>query len=129
VRDLPRAGSVHLARQRTFLDHASRAVTQAARRDLAAVGRRLEELVRTLAPAARRRFEREIERTDARGRRLHLVDPRRVLDRGYSILRAGDGRVLTAAELAPAGTSLTARLKRGGLKLRSEGPTEEQGGE
>jgi hypothetical protein len=37
--------------------------------------------------------------------------------------------VLTAAGLAPAGTPLTARLKRGGLKLRSEGMTAEQGGD
>jgi exodeoxyribonuclease VII large subunit len=120
---------VHIARQRTFLDHARRAVTQAARRDLAAVGRRLEELLRAVGPAARRRIERETERTDARGRRLELVDPRRVLDRGYAILRTDDRRVLTAAELAPAGTRLTAQLKRGGLKLRSEGPTGEEGGD
>jgi exodeoxyribonuclease VII large subunit len=129
VRDLPRVGSVHLARQRTFLDHARRAVTQAARRDLAAVARRLEELLRAVGPAARRRIERETERTGARSRRLELVDPRRVLDRGYAILRTGDRRVLTAAELAPAGTRLTAQLRRGGLKLRSEGPTVEEGGD
>ena len=80
-------------------------------------------------PAARRRVERETERTAARGRRLLLVDPRRVLDRGYAILRTRDGRVLTAAGLAPAGTPLTARLKQGGLKLTSDGPTEKEGGD
>jgi exodeoxyribonuclease VII large subunit len=129
VRDLPKAGAVHLARQRTFLDHVRRAVTQAARRDLAAVSGKLEDLVRALAPTARRRLAHETERTVVRGRRLDLVDPRRVLDRGYAILRTGDGRVLTTAALAPAGTPLTARLKRGGLKLRSEGTTANQGGE
>jgi len=129
VRDLPRAGSVHLARQRTFLDHARRAISQAARRDLATVRAGLDALARTLPPAATRRLEREVERTDARRRRLHLVDPRRVLDRGYAILRSADGRVLTAAGLAPAGTALTARLRRGGLKLRSEGTTDREGGD
>ena len=69
-----------------------------------------------------------MERSVARGRRLHLVDPRRVLDRGYAILRTGDGRVLTTAELAPAGTVLSARLKRGGLRLRSEGADGSAGG-
>ena len=64
----------------------------------------------------------------ALARRLHLVDPHRVLGRGYSILRGGDGRVLAAAELAPAGTPLTAELKRGRLRLRSEGEIEQAGG-
>jgi hypothetical protein len=36
--------------------------------------------------------------------------------------------VLTAAALAPAGTPLTAELKRGGLKLRSEGTIDNGGG-
>jgi exodeoxyribonuclease VII large subunit len=128
VRALPRSASVHVARQQTFLEHARRTITQAARRDLSAVENKLQELARTMSPTVRRHLGREIERTDARGRRLDLVDPRRVLERGYAILRAGDGQVLTAAALAPAGTPLTAELKRGGLKLRSEGTIDNGGG-
>ena len=63
----------------------------------------------------------------ARERRLALVDPRRVLDRGYAILRTeGDG-VLTDAGDAPAGSVLSAELRRGALRLRSEGKMEREG--
>jgi exodeoxyribonuclease VII large subunit len=73
-------------------------------------------------PASQRRLGLETERTVARERRLALVDPRRVIDRGYAILRTeGDG-VLTDAGDAPAGTAVSAELRRGALRLRSEGP-------
>jgi exodeoxyribonuclease VII large subunit len=52
---------------------------------------------------------------------LTLVNPRRVVERGYAILRREDGKVLTAAAAAPAGSRLSAELKLGRLKLRSEG--------
>jgi exodeoxyribonuclease VII large subunit len=107
VRDLPRVGSVHLARQQTFLEHAQRTATQTARRLLG----------------------HEIERIETRERRLALLHPRRVLDRGYAILRTDNGRVLAAAELAPQGTTLTAQLRRGGLTLRSEGTLDNPGGD
>lgn len=74
-----------------------------------------------LGPAGGRAVLRENERLDARMRRLTLVDPRRVLQRGYAILRLADGRVVTSPELAPSGSAVRAQLKRGILKLRSEG--------
>jgi len=107
VRDLPRAGSVHLARQQTFLEHAQRTMTQTARRLLG----------------------HEAERIETRERRLALLHPRRVLNRGYAILRTDNGRVLAAAELAPRGTTLTAQLRRGALTLRSEGTLDNPGGD
>jgi exodeoxyribonuclease VII large subunit len=70
-------------------------------------------------------LERERERSENRGRRLVLVNPRRVVERGYSILRLQDGKVLTEAGKAPAGSLVRAELKSGSLKLRSEG----EGGE
>jgi len=82
----------------------------------------LENLSRSLAGASPRLLLLERERTAARQQRLRLVDPRRVLDRGYAILRLDDGRVLTDAAAAEAGTSLRAELKHGELQLRSEGP-------
>ena len=129
VRAIPRAGGVELARQRSFLDHVARTVSQAARRDLAAAGQRVEELVGWISPRARRFLAQASERTAQRSRRLDLVDPRRVLERGYSILRTVEGTVLQDAGLAPAGTSVRAQLKRGSLELRSEGPVHEQGGD
>jgi len=129
VRGIPRAGGVELARHRSFLDHAGRTVSQAARRDLVAAGRRVDELVDWISPRVRRLLGRAAEHTAQRERRLDLVDPRRVLERGYSILRTAEGAVLQDAGLAPAGTVLRAQLKRGSLQLRSEGPESKQGGD
>lgn len=118
-----------LARRRTFLDHAGRAVSLAARRDLVAAGQRLDELGRWIRPRARRFLAQAGERTNQWGRRLDLVDPRRVLDRGYAILRTVDGCVLQDAGRAPAGTPVRAQLKQGSLQLQSEGPVPESGGD
>jgi exodeoxyribonuclease VII large subunit len=74
-------------------------------------------------------LKRERERIDQRARRLQLVHPRRVLSRGYAILRSNDGRVITAAEDAPEGSRLNAQLKDGRLVLRSEGREDGPGGE
>ena len=89
----------------------------------------MEELVGWISPRVRRFLAQASERTMQRGRRLDLVDPRRVLERGYSILRTAEGTVLQDAGLAPAGTSVRAQLKRGSLQLRSEGPIYERGGD
>jgi exodeoxyribonuclease VII large subunit len=129
VRGIPRAGGIELARQRSFLDHAARTVSQAAGRDIAAAGQRVDEVAGWISPRVRRFLGQASERTAQRGRRLDLVDPRRVLERGYAILRAAEGSVLQDAGLAPAGTSVSAQLKRGSLQLRSEGPVNEQGGD
>jgi exodeoxyribonuclease VII large subunit len=129
VRDIPRAVSIQLSRDRTFLIHAWRTLGQAARRDLAAARRGVETFSRALTPVARRRVERERERGAARERRLHLVDPRRVIERGYAILRGPEGRVLSEAAAAPAGTAVSAQLKHGALRLRSEGAAGLAGGD
>ena len=47
--------------------------------------------------------------------------PMPLLQRGYAIVtRSADGRVLTDATDAPAGTQLTIRLKSGEVKARTE---------
>jgi len=100
---IPRNANVHLERQTTILANK----------------------LRVMKPAVNSLLERERERSENRDRRLTLVNPRRVVERGYSILRREDGRVLTEAAKAPAGSLVSAELKSGRLKLRSEG----EGGE
>jgi len=73
-----------------------------------------------LAPAARRGLGLERERLDGRGRRLELVHPRRVIDRGYTILRREDGSVLVDASAASSGEPLTAELKHGRLRMTAD---------
>lgn len=122
---LPRLAALAVERPRQFLRGALRALLQAARRDLEGARQDLRRRRGQLAPRGRRLLQRERERLRGRERRLRSVDPQTVLQRGYSILRLADGRVLTHAEMAPAGTPVRAELKTGDLKLRSEG----QGGD
>lgn len=121
VRDVPRETYVHLTRQRSFLDNARRAMSQGARRDIAAQRQHIDDSARVLAPRAQRVVAREAERTAARERRLRLVDPRRVVERGYAVLRIEGGAVVTDAGMAPRGAAVSAELRRGWLRLRSEG--------
>lgn len=54
------------------------------------------------------------------GVHIQLSDPRRLLKRGYSILRGPDGRVVSAAGAVPARQLLSAEMHDGSLKLRVE---------
>ena len=119
---LARAARGFLDMSRVSLLAGARQLGQAARRDLASERRRVLEAVTTLGPRASRAAAREGERLDARARRLHLVDPLRVVERGYAILRRGDGRIVADAAAAPKGARLTADLRTGRLALVSEGP-------
>jgi exodeoxyribonuclease VII large subunit len=118
---LPRAAAHFLDRRRLAAEQSTRQIVQGARRDIAAAARRVSELRGSLRPRALRAAALESERADQRARRLHLVDPRRVVERGYAILRGASGTVITDAAGAPAGTPVRAEIKRGQLRLRSEG--------
>jgi exodeoxyribonuclease VII large subunit len=52
--------------------------------------------------------------------RLRALDPRRVLERGYSITRQGDGRVLRSAALVAPGDVLLTEMADGALRSRAE---------
>lgn len=120
-RETPRSAVRLLDRGRLALEQAVRQLAQGARRDLAAATRRTTEIGAGLSPRAARLFSLEDERVEARGRRLHLLDPRRVVERGYAILRGPSLRVVTDPAAAPAGTALTVELRAGALRARSEG--------
>ena len=77
---------------------------------------------------SRRLLVREAERLGDRAVRLRLVNPERVLERGYALLRRADGQTLRTITDAPAGTQLSARLSDGRLSLRSDGPLDPENG-
>ncbi|MGK4008048.1 exodeoxyribonuclease VII large subunit [Sorangium sp. So ce1036] len=118
---VPRAASLLVARRAGQLKEAVRQLRQGARRDLDAASHHVDEMASLLGPRSSRRLALESERVASRERRLRLLDPRRVVERGYAILRTEAGAVLTDAARAPRGTTLTAELKRGVLRLRSDG--------
>jgi len=125
ARRLLRATTRRIEVARAALFAAARQLGQGARRDLDAEARRVRDAARGVGPRTGRAFALEGERLSARARRLHLVDPRRVVERGYAILRAPDGRVVVDAAQAAAGTRLRAELRTGRLGLVSEGASDD----
>jgi exonuclease VII large subunit len=51
---------------------------------------------------------------------VHALDPARVLERGYTITRTADGRVVCRAGDAPVGAELVTELASGALVSRVE---------
>jgi exodeoxyribonuclease VII large subunit len=118
---LVRATTRWIVGSRAMLDAMARQVGQGARRDLAGEARRMREAARVLTPRVARALAAESERVALRARRLYLLDPRRVVERGYAILRGADGRVILDPVQAKAGARVTAEMRNGRLGLVVEG--------
>ncbi len=67
------------------------------------------------------RIDQAKERLQAREDRRRALDPKRVVERGFAIIRLPCGRVVTDPGQAPTGTALTAELRAGILRLLSQG--------
>jgi exodeoxyribonuclease VII large subunit len=117
---LPRASVRLLEGRRIAVEQMVRQVVLGSRRDLAVSRKHVGDLAMLVGRKSRLRLVHEAERDETRARRLHLVDPRRVVERGYAILRS-EGRVVTDAGAAPPGTAVRAEVRKGVLRLRSEG--------
>jgi len=74
-----------------------------------------------LARAARGHLRARDVALEHRAERLRLVDPRRVLARGYAVLRRSDGEVVKDAAAASAGEVLRATLRDGDLDVMVRG--------
>ena len=125
ARRLARAATRRIETSRALLQASARQLGQGARRDLASALRRATESGQGLAPRVTRALALADERVALRARRLHLLDPRRVVERGYAILRGVDGRVVVEPSQARAGARVTAELRTGRLGLVSEGANDE----
>ncbi|HEX3464429.1 MAG TPA: exodeoxyribonuclease VII large subunit [Candidatus Elarobacter sp.] len=118
---LGRAGATMVARrgERVAQDAARLRLAdpmQRVAREMAATGRRAERL-----DAAMQRFiERRRARFEVIAASLSGHDPETILQRGYAIVEAEDGRSLTDAALVPPGSLIRARLARGSLTARVE---------
>lgn len=126
---LPRAVGIALGRERDFLDQVRVRLHRAGTRGLGDVHRRLSELFARVTARAAWLVEREKQRLAEREKRLYALDPRRVVERGYAILRRLGNGVVTHPRQAPPGTKLRAELRGGVLWLLSEGGEREGGGE
>jgi exodeoxyribonuclease VII large subunit len=89
------------------------------RAQLAAISRRLAVTATRLPAALALRLSQSGDRLSGTVRALNAVSPLATLDRGYAIVtRADDGRLVTDAAEAAAGTEIEARLARGRLRAR-----------
>jgi exodeoxyribonuclease VII large subunit len=96
-----------------LLDRATRALQgrlAAQRAVVARSGDRLPSLLRAGTAAARAELTRS-------GAGLDALDPFATLERGYAIVRAPDGRVVTDAAQQTVGDTLEVRLAQGGLDV------------
>jgi exodeoxyribonuclease VII large subunit len=117
-----------LARRRTVdlgaqLDTCARRVGELGRRatrDRRAV---LVTRERDLVTHAQHHLERAGMRLGRSEAVVRALDPRRVLERGYSITRDADGRVLRAADMVAAGATVETELASGRVTSRVESIT------
>jgi exodeoxyribonuclease VII large subunit len=80
----------------------------------------LRERERALVSMAGHHLERATLRLDAGEASVRALDPRRVLERGYTITRTADGRVLRRAGDVGAGAELVTELASGRVTSRVE---------
>ncbi|MBC8133355.1 MAG: exodeoxyribonuclease VII large subunit [Deltaproteobacteria bacterium] len=73
----------------------------------------LAELRQRLSLSARHALQRRRGPFDSFGHKLDALSPRRVLERGYSLAFAADGRLLTDAAAARQGDRIRVALRRG----------------
>ncbi len=123
---LHRVADGRLGRGATQLADVAARLARGARRSLVAAHHHVSQTALEIPSRSRAWVARAQERLEGRAQRLHALDPKRVVERGYAIVRLAGGGVVTDAAQAPPQTLLRAQLRRGVLRLRSEG---EEGGE
>ncbi len=106
---LPRPGAQTLASLN------SRLITSSPRALTAALRGQLEWLAPRLATAARRRLENASQQIKVARSALRGLGPQNTLDRGYAIVTAPDGSILSDAAQAAKGSEIKAQLARGAL--------------
>ena len=83
-----------------------------------ATGQRLERTFDRLAAAVSLRVERDGHRLSAVSGRLDALSPLKILERGYSLARDADGRVLKRMAQFPPGRTFRLRVSDGEVPAR-----------
>jgi exodeoxyribonuclease VII large subunit len=96
-RRLARAVPVALRRERNLLDGHRHRIAERARHRVRDAHANVADRERTIVAGAKRTLREEAQRAELARARLRLLDPRRVLERGYSITRTDDGRLVRSS--------------------------------
>jgi exodeoxyribonuclease VII large subunit len=111
-----------VARQRVHLAHEAQRLRYAVTAQRVRLAQREQTLRATLTSAPTAGAARRRERLAQVAARLLLLDPARVLQRGYAWLADGEGRAITSVRQVATGEAISARLADGELPLRVGGP-------
>jgi exodeoxyribonuclease VII large subunit len=115
VDELARRRTVEVAAQ---LDTCARRVAELGRRVTRAGAQTVDGRERDIVTLAGHHLSRAALRLDASEGAVRALDPRRVLERGYSITRDADGRVLKDAAATSSGATLETELAGGRVTSR-----------
>jgi exodeoxyribonuclease VII large subunit len=115
-RRLARAVPVALARERRVLDAHRHRIGERARHGIRDAHGRVDERQRTVVAHAHDLLREQARRTELADARLRLLDPRRVLERGYSITRTDDGRLVRSASDVAADEVLVTETADGSIR-------------
>jgi len=118
---IPQGAGRFLAGKRTWLSETEKRLLRGSFRELSQAKEEVKVRAGRVGELAQRKLAQEMERLSGRERRLRALDPKRVVERGFAILRLPTGKVVTDPLQAPEGTFLTAELRAGILRLRSQG--------
>ncbi len=117
-RRLARAVPVALARERHVLDGHRHRIGERARRRVRDADARVVEQQRALVTGARGLLRDSTSRADLAAARLRLLDPQRVLERGYTITRTDDGHLVRGARDVASDTILITETADGSVRSK-----------
>jgi len=118
---LQRATERHLQRQHTTLAHAGRDLQAATMLRLSRESSNLRAATTRAAYGVQRQLERATALLEQRSARQRLLDPARVLGRGYALVRTEDGRVLPSAAGLAKDQTLVVQFRDGRATTRITG--------
>lgn len=101
----------------------ARDVQSGARLRVAGAAGDLRAAARAIAQAAGRRLERADARLQQQATRQRLLDPARVLQRGFALVRGDGGKVLPSAGRLQPGTQVTLQFRDGSASARVDAVT------
>lgn len=125
ARRVQRGAPAALARERAQVDQRSGRVEELGRRRTRDAQVALAARERAVVTAATHHLRRATTRLDGSEATLRALDPRRVLERGYTITRTASGRIVRRASDAAVGDELVTELAAGRVASRVERVEEE----
>jgi exodeoxyribonuclease VII large subunit len=113
------AANVAIRSESTKLERFLSRIPKESTRRIDEAALKISQVVPRFRQLSAQRASLELERLESRSRRLQLVDPQRVLERGYAILRNAEGAILLNSDQTEVGATVQAELADGRLHLKT----------